>query len=300
VAAACLADPAAAQFRRQYQNQYQGQTQGAYYAGIAYSQSTGKIGYTARQARTEDAAKMLAVQSCGAPDAKTYIWGPNQWVAIATVDGVIGTAGFGRGDTDAEAQQKALAECGKRAAGRAYRVAFCIHALGQRSQLLSSVAGTAPAPKPAFIAAIAFSPSTGKIGHTAGQAKTKADAEKLALANAGEKDARVFTWGEQWVAIAVADEVKGTAGFSPGATREEAERAALAQCQKLAPGKKCHVALVVNAAGQQKQEVAKPVVSAPAANRAVAPTPAPATAPAAPLAPVVTPVAPVPAAANSN
>jgi hypothetical protein len=249
---------------------------GGYYAGIAYSQSTGKIGYTVRQARTEESAKQLAARNCGAPDAKTFIWGPNQWVAIATVDGIIGAAGFGRGYSSDEAQNKALAECGKRAKGHGYRVALCIHASGMRAQNLRSVARTAPVvPKTGFFAAIAFSPSTGKIGHTAGVAKTKVEAEKLALANCGEKDAKVFMWGEQWIAIAIAPDRKGTAGFGPGLTREAAEKAALEQCRKFSHGAPCRIALAIYSAGDEKQQVAKPVVPAPATGPAPA-SPAPA------------------------
>ena len=256
---------------------------GGYYAGIAYSQSTGKIGYTARQARTEQSAKDLAVRNCGAPDAKAYIWGPNQWVAIATVDGIIGTAGFGRGATSDEAQSKALAECGKRAKGHGYRVVLCIHGSGMRPQNLRWVARTLPTvPKTGFVAALAFSPSTGKIGHSAGVAKTKEEAEKLALADCGEKDAKVYMWGEQWIAIAVAPDRKGTAGFGPGLTREAAEKAALEQCRKFSHGAPCRIALAIFSAGEQKpqpqqQQTAKPVVPATApASTSSSPTPPPA------------------------
>lgn len=240
--------------------------QNGFYAGIAYSQSTGKIGYTTRQARTEEDAQRLAAQSCGAPDAKTYIWGPNQWVAIAVVDGAVGTAGFGRGETSDEAQRKALDECVKRARGEACRVAFCIHAQGMRPQTLLSVARDPklppPTPKSGFVAAIAYSPSTGKIGSTAGKAKTKEEAQSLALKSCGAKDAKIFMWGEQWIAIAVAKDLKGVAGFAPGSTRAAAEQAALAQCKRYGHGAACKIALSLSAAGEPaakdaKQQVAK-------------------------------------------
>ncbi len=246
--------------------------QNAFYAGIAYSQSTGKIGYTTRQARTEDEAQKLAAQSCGTPDAKTYIWGPDQWVAIAVVDGTIGTAGFGRGDTSDEAQRKALDECVKRARGEACRVAFCIHSQGMRPQALMSIARDPklppPTPKSGFFAAIAYSPSTGKIGSTSGKAKSKEEAQALALKNCGAKDAKAFMWGEQWIAIAVANDLKGVAGFAPGATREAAEQAALAQCKRYGHGAASKIALSLNAAGEPAAKDAKPQVakSAPAAN----------------------------------
>jgi pimeloyl-ACP methyl ester carboxylesterase len=119
------------------------------------------------------------------------------------------------------------------------------------------------APKSEFVAAIAFSPSTGKIGHTAGTARTKEEAQQLALKNCGAPDAKAFMWGGQWVAIAVADDRPGIAGFGPGATREIAERAAMEQCKKLTHGGPCHVALAVHSSGEPKTTaVAKPVTPA--------------------------------------
>jgi hypothetical protein len=241
--------------------------QNAFYAGIAYSQTTGKIGSTVRSARTEAEAQRLAVENCAAPDAKAYIWGPNQWVAIAVVDGAIGTAGFGRGDAPQEAQRKALDECAKRAHGEACRVALCIHSQGMRAEQLMSVPRDPklppPTPKSGFIAAIAFSPSTGKIGSTAGAARTAEQAQALALNNCGAPDAKVFMWGEQWIAVAVASELKGVAGFAPGATREAAEQAALAQCKKFGHGAPCRIALSIHSAGTPAEKAtssSKPIV----------------------------------------
>ncbi|MCC6493636.1 MAG: DUF4189 domain-containing protein [Pirellulales bacterium] len=238
--------------------------QDGYYAGIAYSQSTGKIGYTVRQARTEADAQRLAAGNCRAPDAKTYIWGPNQWVAIAIVDGRVGTAGFARGDTSDAAQSKALVECKKRARGAACRVALCIHSSGMRPRELRSLPAdpTAPPPVPpspdsGFYAAIAFSPSTGKIGHSEGVARTKEEAARLALKNCPVRDARVFMWGNKWVAVAVCDARRGVAGFGPGATREVAEKSALDQCRKLSRGAPCRIALAVHSSGAQQAEEGK-------------------------------------------
>ncbi|RIK70998.1 MAG: hypothetical protein DCC67_20510 [Planctomycetota bacterium] len=275
--------------------------QDVYYAGIAYSQSTGKIGYTVRQARTEESAKQLAAAYCGTPDAKTYIWGPNQWVAIAIVEGRVGTAGFGRGPTSDEAQRKALAECKARARGAACRVALCVHSDGTRTrELRSSPAdpaaptSTPPAPDVARYAAIAFSPSTGKIGHTAGKARTKEEAQQLALKDCGVRDARVFMWGNQWVAVAVCDQRRGVAGFAPGATRDVAEKQALAECQKRARGAPCRVALAVHASGQQPPDKspAPPQPGAAAATTATRSGPAaPAVAPASATTPPPAPAA---------
>ena len=239
--------------------------QNGYYAAIAYSQSTGKIGSTARQARTEQHAKQLALANCGAPDAKVFTWARDQWVAIAVIDNVIGTAGFARGLSADEAQRKALAEVQKRAKGRACRVSLCVHSSGMQPRQLLAIPRDPKLPpatsSSGFVAAIAFSPSTGKIGRSSGEAKTKAEAEKLALKSCGAPDAKVFMWSNEWAAIAIAEGKTGVAGFGPGATRKIAEEAALAQCRKYAKGAPCRIALAIHSADKPKATtVAKPVV----------------------------------------
>jgi pimeloyl-ACP methyl ester carboxylesterase len=241
-----------------------------YVAAIAYSQSTGKVGHTVRQARTEQQAKALALRNCGAPDAKVFMWAQNEWVAIAVADGVIGTAGFAHAHSDRQAQEQALRECQKHAKGGACRVALCVHSSGMRTGQLLMLARDPRLPplppKSEFVAAIAFSPSTGKIGHTAGAARTKEEAQQLALKSCGAPDAKTFMWGGEWVAIAVGDDRPGIAGFGPGATREIAERAAMEQCKKLTHGGPCHVALSVHSSGEAKTtSVAKPVTPGDAA-----------------------------------
>jgi ribosomal protein L25 (general stress protein Ctc) len=236
--------------------------QNGYVAAIAYSQSTGKIGHTVRQARTEDAAKSLAIRACKEPDAKVFMWAQDQWVAIATAEGLTGAAGFGRGRTADEAQQKALAECQKRAHGAPCRVELCVHSAGSRARQLRKVAGDpqlVAARQAGYVAAIAYSPKTGKIGSTAGAARTKKEAHELALKACDAPDAKVFMWGPEWVAIATVDGRPGVAGFAPGATREIAERAALEQAEKLSRVGKCQVALAIHAAGDPK---AKPAADA--------------------------------------
>src|SRR5690606_3951259 len=123
---------------------------------------------------TEDAAKSLALRACNQPDAKVFMWAQDQWVAIATAEGLTGAAGFGRGRTADEAQQKALAECTKRAHGAPCRVELCVHSAGSKARQLRKTAGDpqlVAARKAGYVAAIAYSPSTGKIGSTAGAAK---------------------------------------------------------------------------------------------------------------------------------
>lgn len=238
-----------------------------YVAAIAYSQSTGKVGHTAREARSEQHAKQLALRSCGAPDAKVFMWAQNEWVAIAVADDVVGTAGFAHAATADQAQQQALRECQKHAKGGACRVALCIHSSGMQAQRLLTAARDPrlPPKAPRFVAAIAFSPSTGRIGYTAGVARTKEEAQERSVKNCGAADAKAFMWGGQWVAIAVAEQRQGVAGFAPGATREAAEQAAIEQCKKLNGGGPCHVALSVHSSGQPRTTtVAKP--AAPAAS----------------------------------
>lgn len=238
--------------------------QNGYYAAIAYSQKTGKVGYTSRQARSEQAAKQLALANCGEKDAKVFTWAQDQWVAVATADGVVGTAGFARALSADEAQRRALAQCQKSAKGGACRVVLCVHSSGTRpAQLLMlkrdpSLPPPAPAPpKSGFYAAIALSPSTGKIGHSAGKGRTKEEAQQLAVKACDAKDAKAFMWSDQWVAVAVAEGNRGVAGFGPGATRAIAEKAALEQCKKLAKGAPCKIELAVHSSGKTEAELAK-------------------------------------------
>jgi ribosomal protein S5 len=246
--------------------------QSGFFASIAYSQSTGRVGYSARQARTRNQADALALRMCAAPDAKVFMWARDQWVAAAVVDGHVGTAGFGRGMSAEEAQRNALAETAKRARNNGYRVVLCVHSGGQRvpDEQLSRVAAKPAPSRTGFYAALAFSPSTGKIGVSTGKAKTIDEAKQLAVADVGAPDAKVFMWGDQWVAIAIAPDKPGVAGFGPGDTREAAEKAALAQATKYAGGAAVRVERAVYSTGEEN-----PVV--PAA--ATGPVPTPATGP---------------------
>ncbi|QDT74949.1 DUF4189 domain-containing protein [Lacipirellula limnantheis] len=252
--------------------------QTGYVAAIAYSQSTGKIGHTARQARTEDAAKSLAMRACNQPDAKVFMWAQDQWVAVATAEGLTGAAGFGRGGTADEAQHKALAECERRAHGAPCRVELCIHSAGSRARQLRKLEGDpalVAARKAGYVAAIAYSPKTGKIGSTAGNARSKKEAQEIALKQCAAPDAKVFMWGPEWVAIATVDGRPGIAGFAPGATREIAERAALEQAEKLGRGAKCQVALAIHAAGDPKANPAAGAEQKPTTSTVSTTAPAP-------------------------
>lgn len=229
--------------------------QSGYYASIAYSQSTGRVGYSARQSRSKSGADQLAIRMCAAPDAKVFMWARDQWVAIAVVEDHVGNAGFGRGDSADEAQQKALAECGKRAHDNACRVVLCVHSSGERQRELRKIAAAPAKSQTGYFAALAFSPATGKVGSTAGKAKTLDEAKKLALKDCDAADAKVFMWGDLWVAIAVAPDKPGVAGFGPGTTREEAEKAALAQCEKIAKGSEARIERAIYSTGEKDPKV---------------------------------------------
>jgi Domain of unknown function (DUF4189) len=258
-----------------------------YVAAIAYSQSTGKIGYTAREASTEQHAKALALQSCGAADAKVWMWAQNEWVAIAVSDDNLGTAGFAHSPSADAAQQLALRQCRRLAKGGACTVKLCIHSSGMRPRTLLTIPRDPSLPplppkKPSeFFAAIAYSPSTGKIGYTASRARTKEDAQARAVKNCGAPDARAFMWGNEWVAIAISENRPGVAGFGPGATREVAERHALQQCKKLTHGGPCRIALAVHSSGKNSLPPVAKAKPAPAPEEQVGPSKDPAVIPAA-------------------
>jgi hypothetical protein len=238
--------------------------QSGYFASIAYSQSTGRVGYSARQARTKATADALAIRMCASPDAKVFMWARDQWVAIAVVDGHVGTAGFGRGMSSDEAQRNALAECATRAHGNGYHVALCVHSSGRRVTDLRSVAAPPAKSRTGYFAALAYSPSTGKIGATSGKAKTLDDAKKLALQDCDAPDAKVFMWGDLWIAIAVAPDKVGIAGFGPGATREAAEKAALEQATKFAKGAAVEVERAIYSTGEENPAILPAAATEPA------------------------------------
>ncbi len=125
--------------------------------------------------------------------------------------------------------------------------------------------------KTGYFAAIAYSPSTGKIGSTAGEATTAPEAQKLAVKKTGAPDAKAYMWSDQWVAIAVADENKGIAGFAPGATREAAEKAALEQCRKFGKGAACHIALAIYSTGKDPAKSGVQTAAARSPGQGVAP-----------------------------
>jgi hypothetical protein len=250
--------------------------QNGYFGSIAYSQSTGRVGYSARQARTRSGADALAIRMCASPDAKVFMWARDQWLAVAVVEGHVGTAGFGRGLTADEAQRNALAECEKRAHHNPYRVVLCVHSGGRRvpDGELRRMAAKPVTSRTGYFAALAFSPSTGKIGQSVGKARTLDDAKRLALEDCGADDAKVFMWGDLWIAIAIAPDKVGVAGFGPGATREAAEKAALEQAAKFAKGLPVKVERAIYSTGEVNPAVLPASVTQPVRST---PPPAPRT-----------------------
>jgi hypothetical protein len=192
------------------------------------------------------------------------------------VEGHVGTAGFGRGMSADEAQRNALAECEKRARHNPYRVVLCVHSGGRRvpDEELRRMAAKPVTSRTGFFAALAFSPSTGNIGQTVGKARTLDDAKKLALADCDAPDAKVFMWGDLWIAIAIAPDKVGVAGFGPGATREAAEKAALEQAVKHAKGLPVKVERAIYSTGEENPAVLPASATTPARST---PPPAPRT-----------------------
>ena len=83
-----------------------------YWGAIAYSQSTGKWGYS-RHWLSEVNARRVAIKNCEADDAKVVIVVGNYWCALALGDD---QTAYGTGyskDAD-EARKLALEECKKR------------------------------------------------------------------------------------------------------------------------------------------------------------------------------------------
>ena len=78
------------------------------YCAIAYSESTGRDGYSDGYDNRR-AAEEKALEECGTDDAKVVIWRHNGYIALARGAGQSwGAAG---GDTREAAERKAKAEC---------------------------------------------------------------------------------------------------------------------------------------------------------------------------------------------
>jgi len=109
------------------------------YAAIAFSEKTGRYGYTYDQA-TRDIAETLARRRCKdsdpkVDDAKAVGWVHNGWVAFARGDNGAWGVGYsyGNGATNREAKENALAECQKR--GKNARLVICVCSIDRKPEV---------------------------------------------------------------------------------------------------------------------------------------------------------------------
>jgi serine/threonine-protein kinase len=84
------------------------------WGAIAYSNSTGRAGYSYDYATQADAINS-AVQRCGVRDCRAVVWFVNGCGAYAKGDN--NSYGWGTGTSRAVAESNALAECRKRGGG---------------------------------------------------------------------------------------------------------------------------------------------------------------------------------------
>jgi hypothetical protein len=83
-----------------------------YWGAIAYSQSTGRWGYS-RHWLSEVNARRVALKNCNADDAKIVLMAGNYWAALALGDDM-SAYGVGYSKNADEAKRIALEECKKR------------------------------------------------------------------------------------------------------------------------------------------------------------------------------------------
>jgi hypothetical protein len=94
-----------------------------YYAAIAYSQSTGRYGYSSGWL-AEINARRSALANAKARDARVILVVGNGYAALALGDDS-SAYGYGYAETAAEARRHALAECQKRTTN--CYIAVCVH-----------------------------------------------------------------------------------------------------------------------------------------------------------------------------
>lgn len=93
------------------------------FAAVAFSSATKRYGY-AYNCATRERAEQLAIEKCGAPDARAVTWCKNAWIAVAR--GSNNSTGWGWGKTEQEAKNVALEYCLKYSASAT--VVVCVHA----------------------------------------------------------------------------------------------------------------------------------------------------------------------------
>ena len=107
---------------------------GSSYAAIAYSEKTGKYGYSFQQP-ARSTAETVALRNCKADDAKIVTWARNGFCALAVGDGTAWGIGYSYGDgaTNTSAKERALAECQTR--GKNSRLLLCVCALSNKVEV---------------------------------------------------------------------------------------------------------------------------------------------------------------------
>lgn len=98
---------------------------GSTYAAIAFSEKTGKWGYSYDQS-TRASAESVALKHCKADDAKIVTWVRNGFCALAVGEkGAWGIGySYGEGATNRAAKATALEECKKRSSSA--RLVLCV------------------------------------------------------------------------------------------------------------------------------------------------------------------------------
>jgi hypothetical protein len=202
-----------------------------YWAGIAFSPSTGKYGASCEWMARENASRQ-AREKCNASDARAVVLCCNGWCALATSSTKTGKEygwGVGWGADRATAEKFALE--GARDQGLTdAKVVFAINAREMRTG-----------------GAIAYSQSTGEWGWATGGARSAA---YNALKNCKAADAKVIAQkSDCWMALALGDD-KTAYGWGYAGNRADAEKHALEDCKKRTTNVKIVVSFCTNGVEQ--------------------------------------------------
>ena len=167
-------------------------------------------------------------------------------------------------------QRKALIECAKRAHGAPCTVALCTHSSRRSTAAIVEAEGDpelVAARRAGYVAAIAYSPKTGKIGSTAGVSGSKKEAHAFASKSATPTMPR-STCGDPngWPSPRL--RVGGTWLALPRARLARSRNTPARQAQKLCRDGKCQVTLAVHAAGEPKQKTAAKPAAEPVSTKA--------------------------------
>jgi hypothetical protein len=192
-----------------------------YWAGIAYSSSTGKFGSSCKWTSRENASR-VARENCNARDAQCIVLCCNGWCAIALGDNK--KYGVGWGADRAVAERYALSSCQQQTSNA--KVVFSINSREMRTS-----------------GAIAYSTTTGAWGYATGGGRT---AQQRAINLSKDASAKVIAVKfDCWMALAVGDD-KSAYGFGYAGNRVDAERHAMEECGKRTKNAKIVVSFCTN------------------------------------------------------